>query len=199
MIGIGIIMLLLYFLTMKWHALFHCKLIFITYCSCKVHGNKHIINLVMKLPENLVNLVGWVIRCSVEGFGATNITSPNYEAVVSLILLQLKSFTRSEPSAAVSIDAIFNSQAKSVPWVMHWPYLVINTVHPAYTYLILYWTIYPPAYSSLDLYPAYSVMYSLSSWIISCLLIHDAISFVSYSCIHSLYSYLWDKVCLKAV
>lgn len=37
------------------------------------------------------------------------------EAVVTLILLWLKSFTRSEASAAVSTDAIFNSQEKKRP------------------------------------------------------------------------------------
>lgn len=41
------------------------------------------------------------------------------EAVVTLILLWLKSFTRSEASAAVSTDAIFNSQEKKRPLGQH--------------------------------------------------------------------------------
>lgn len=41
------------------------------------------------------------------------------EAVVMLILLPLKSFTRSETSAAVSTDVIFNSQEKKCPLGQH--------------------------------------------------------------------------------
>lgn len=112
------------------------------------------------------------------------------EAVVTLILLLLKSFTRSEASAAVSTDAIFKSR-KRYPLGQHADCISSHQCSSPSPYLILHWTMHPPPAPCSDPMPSFPIVLSFSPWLYFCPSIHSAGSCVSNACIH--FFQLWDK------